>query len=79
VVSGANLLLLDEPTSHLDLSALDRIETALAEYPGPLVVASHDRYFLTAIGVTGVLMLADGRVRRLPDLDAYAQVALANR
>jgi ATPase subunit of ABC transporter with duplicated ATPase domains len=71
VASGANLLLLDEPTSHLDLSALERIESALAEYPGPLVVASHDRYFLSRIGVTGVLYLAEGRLRRLGSLEEY--------
>lgn len=71
VAGGANLLLLDEPTSHLDLPALDRIESALAEYPGPLVVASHDRYFLEQIGVTGVLYLAEGRLRRLAGLEEY--------
>jgi ATPase subunit of ABC transporter with duplicated ATPase domains len=72
VAGGANLLLLDEPTSHLDLLALERIEAALAAYPGPLVVASHDRHFLDAIGITGVLLLEAGRLHRLPDLDAYA-------
>ena len=77
VASGANLLLLDEPTSHLDLAALDRIEAALAQYPGPLVVASHDRYFLSRIGVTGVLYLADGQLRRLANLEAYEREALA--
>ena len=71
VASGANLLLLDEPTSHLDLAALDRIESALAEYPGPLVVASHDRYFLSQIGVTRVLYLADGRLQTLASLEEY--------
>ncbi|HET8632475.1 MAG TPA: ABC-F family ATP-binding cassette domain-containing protein [Thermomicrobiales bacterium] len=79
VASGANLLLLDEPTSHLDVAALDRIEGALAEYPGPLVVASHDRHFLTAVGVTGVLLLEDGALRRLPDLAAYEDELLAGR
>ena len=77
VASGANLLLLDEPTSHLDVAALERIEGALAAYPGPLLVASHDRYFLGAIGVTGVLLLEDGGLRRLPDLAAYEEEALA--
>jgi ATPase subunit of ABC transporter with duplicated ATPase domains len=75
VASGANLLLLDEPTSHLDLSALERIESALAEYPGPLVVASHDRYFLSRIGVTGVLHLADGHLRQLESLEDYERMA----
>ncbi len=71
VASGANLLLLDEPTSHLDMDALERIESALAEYSGPLVVASHDRYFLERIGVNGVLLLEGGVLRRLASLAAY--------
>ncbi len=71
VASGANLLLLDEPTSHLDAPAVERIEAALADYPGPFVVASHDRYFLNQIGVNGVLLLEDGRLTQLGTLDAY--------
>jgi ATPase subunit of ABC transporter with duplicated ATPase domains len=71
VASGANLLLLDEPTSHLDGAAIERIEAALAEYPGPLIVASHDRYFLGQIGVTGVLLLEGGQLRRLGSLEEY--------
>jgi ATPase subunit of ABC transporter with duplicated ATPase domains len=77
VASGANMLLLDEPTSHLDLPAVERIELALAAYPGPLIVASHDRHFLNAIGVTGILCLADGRLSRLPDLASYEATLLA--
>ena len=71
VAGGANLLLLDEPTSHLDGDAIERIETALAAYPGPLIVASHDRYFLSQIGVTGILLLEGGRLRRLATLEEY--------
>ncbi len=79
VVSGANVLLLDEPTSHLDLPALERIEAVLAEYPGALLVASHDRYFLDAIGVTGYLRLEDGRVQPLLDLDTYQALVAVER
>jgi ATP-binding cassette subfamily F protein 3 len=78
VASGANLLLLDEPTSHLDVAALERIEAALADYPGPLVVASHDRYFLGRIGVTGVLRLDDGRLQPLGSLADYEALATAS-
>lgn len=71
VASGANFLLLDEPTSHLDLSAVERIEGALIDYPGPLIVTSHDRFFLRRIGITGVLLMEDGKLRHLHDLDDY--------
>jgi len=48
--NGANLLLLDEPTEHLEIEAQEALEQALAAYPGTLVIVSHDRAFLTALG-----------------------------
>ncbi len=51
------LLLLDEPSNHLDLESLATVEEALREYPGAILVASHDRAFLEALGVTSELTL----------------------
>ena len=62
VAARAPLLLLDEPTNHLDLTALEVLEGALRDYPGALVVASHDRAFVEAVGVTRRLELTRGRV-----------------
>jgi ATP-binding cassette, subfamily F, member 3 len=49
MLSDVNFLLLDEPTNHLDLFSRERVEEALEEFTGTLLVISHDRYFLDRI------------------------------
>jgi ATP-binding cassette subfamily F protein 3 len=56
-----NLLLLDEPTNHLDVPSREALEAALRAYPGTVVVASHDRYFLERV-VDRIGALDDGRL-----------------
>jgi ATPase subunit of ABC transporter with duplicated ATPase domains len=62
VNSGAEVLVLDEPTNFLDFDALDVVEEALRAYQGTLVVVSHDAYFLDR--VLGVAAPGRGPVRR---------------
>lgn len=59
MLTTANLLVLDEPTNHLDIPACEVLEQALAEYPGTLLIVSHDRYFLDRV-IDRLLMLHDG-------------------
>ena len=62
VNSGANLLILDEPTNHLDLESREALEAALRSFPGSLLLVSHDRALLDAIG-TRTVALEDHALR----------------
>jgi ATP-binding cassette subfamily F protein 3 len=62
VQSGANVLVIDEPTNHLDLDAREALEDALLGFDGAVLLVSHDRALLDAVG-TRTVALEDGRLR----------------
>nr|WP_269327525.1 ABC-F family ATP-binding cassette domain-containing protein [Kineosporia mesophila] len=66
LMSEPNVLLLDEPTNDLDTDTLAAIEDTLDEWPGTLIVVSHDRYLLERICDKQVALLGDGQIRDLP-------------
>ncbi|MGZ4243527.1 MAG: ABC-F family ATP-binding cassette domain-containing protein [Solirubrobacteraceae bacterium] len=56
VHSGANVLILDEPTNHLDLESREALESALNGFAGSLLLVSHDRALLDAIGTRTIAL-----------------------
>ena len=72
LMSGPNVLVLDEPTNDFDVETLTALEDLLDSFAGSLLVISHDRYFLERVCGTFVGLLGDGRVRDLPrGVDEY--------
>ena len=57
----SNVLVLDEPTNDLDVETLDLLQDVLAEYPGTVLLVSHDRDFLDRVAGRTVAMEGDGR------------------
>jgi ATP-binding cassette, subfamily F, member 3 len=65
VNSDANLLVLDEPTNHLDVESREALEDALQAFEGTLLLISHDRALLEAVG-SRTIVLANQRLRSHP-------------
>ncbi|MDD6857552.1 MAG: ABC-F family ATP-binding cassette domain-containing protein [Lachnospiraceae bacterium] len=57
-----DIILLDEPTNHLDMTSIAWLETFLTNYPGAVIIVSHDRYFLDKI-VTHVIEIENHTIR----------------
>src|SRR4029078_8063817 len=62
LMTEPNVLLLDEPTNDLDIETLTGLEDLLDDWPGTVVVVSHDRYFLERVTEHVVALLGDGRL-----------------
>ena len=61
LLTKPDVLLLDEPTNHLDLNSITWLETYILNYPGAVLIVSHDRYFLNRI-VTKVIEIENGEL-----------------
>ncbi len=73
LINPPNFLLLDEPTTHLDVDAVDALIKSLNEYQGTMVFISHDIHFVRSVANT-VFEVKEGRVRRFPgNFDYYLQ------
>jgi ABC transport system ATP-binding/permease protein len=69
----SNLLVLDEPTNDLDLETLDLLEETVGDYPGTVLVVSHDRDFLDRVATITVMAEGDGRF--IPYAGGYSDMA----
>ena len=58
----SNLLVMDEPTNDLDVETLELLEEMLIDYPGTLILVSHDRAFLVNVVTSSLVMEGNGRV-----------------
>ncbi|KAA3661425.1 MAG: ATP-binding cassette domain-containing protein [Chloroflexi bacterium] len=73
MLSGANVLLLDEPTDHLDLEAISALNEGLIKFPGVVLFASHDYQFVNTIANRIVEITPNGVLDRMMSLAAYNQ------
>jgi ATP-binding cassette subfamily F protein 3 len=65
VLQGANFLVLDEPTGHLDIPSQELLQSVLADFEGTILLVSHDRFFVDALA-TCIWALEDGQLKVVP-------------
>ncbi len=70
LINPPNFLLLDEPTTHLDVDAVDALVRALKNYEGTIVFISHDIYFVSSVA-NNVFEVKNGRIRKFPGTFDY--------
>ena len=76
---GPHLVVLDEPTNHLDIDSRAALIDAINDYPGAVILVSHDRYLIEACA-DRLWLVADGQVTPFDgDLDDYRRLVLADR
>ena len=70
---NVNLLIMDEPTNHIDITTREVLEDALKDYPGTILFVSHDRYFINEIAKK-IIYIEDKKIREyLGNYDDYYQ------
>ena len=71
MLSGANVLIMDDPTNHLDLEAIQSLNEALIAFPGVVLFTSHDHEFIQSIANRIVEITPNGIIDRMTSFDDY--------
>ena len=73
MLTGANVLILDGPTNHLDLEAISALNNGLIDFPGTLLFSSHDHQFMQTIANRIVEIVPSGIIDKRMTFDEYLQ------
>ena len=62
MLTKPNVLVMDEPTNHMDMETIESLQTALELYPGTLIFVSHDREFVSGLATRIIELRSDGTI-----------------
>ena len=71
MLSGANVLILDDPTNHLDLESIESLNEGLVKFPGVVLFSSHDHEFISTIANRIIEITPKGVIDRMMPFDDY--------
>ncbi|MCR4723052.1 MAG: ATP-binding cassette domain-containing protein [Eubacteriales bacterium] len=72
---GSNVLVLDQPTNHLDLEAIEALNNGLIEFPGNIIFSCHDHEFVQTLANRIIELRPDGFVDKVSSYDDYLQLS----
>ncbi|MEA5012218.1 MAG: ATP-binding cassette domain-containing protein [Angelakisella sp.] len=73
MLSGANILLLDQPTNHLDLESITAVNQGLSDFPGNIIFTSHDHQLIQSVANRIIEITDDGIIDRMTTYDEYLE------
>ncbi len=79
MLQPADVLLLDEPTNDLDITTLETLEESLLDFPGALVLVTHDRYLLDRVSTAVLGLNGEGGAQLFADYSQWEQAQMARR
>ena len=71
MLSGANVLLLDQPTNHLDLESITALNNGLIDFKGVILFATHDHQFMQTVANRVIELTPDGCIDRMGTYEDY--------
>ena len=71
MLSGANVLIMDDPTNHLDLESIESLNEGLVRFPGVVIFNSHDHEFVSSVANRIVEITPKGIIDRMMNFDDY--------
>lgn len=73
MLTNANVLILDSPTNHLDLESIQAFNNTLINFPGNILMASHDHQFMQTVANRIIELGPNGIIDKRSDFDTYLQ------
>ena len=71
MLSGANVIIMDDPTNHLDLESITSLNDGLVQFPGVVLFSSHDHEFISSIANRIIEFTPNGIIDRMMNFDDY--------
>ena len=79
MLAGSNVLLLDQPTNHLDLESITAVNNGLIDFKGVVLFASHDHQFIQTVANRIIEITPEGCIDRMSTYDEYLEWKKQNK